>query len=217
MRCKNPECRDEFKPKVFLQKHCMEKHECIQMELDYKMDKAAKETEKKDKEQRKVWAAEKRAAAPRLYPRKYKLKLADACQLLARKIDNSFGFLCIDCGKAYGKQQDGGHFNSKGSNMSLAFNLHNIHSQKSDCNQNGLGGGKRLEYYRGLVSRYGKEYADMVDTGLQVKYKYIGLFDNEIAEKLAIVNKINRNFDTFVLKDGVQAREMFNKIIGIYV
>ena len=132
-------------------------------------------------------------------------------------IDLKLGYVvCIDCDKPFGKQQDGGHFNSKGDNGTLRWNLHNIHSQKSDCNRNGLGGGRRLEYFRGLVKRYGVEYAEMVDTGLQVKYKYLGLTNKEVGEKLILVNKLIRDFDTFQLRDGIQAREMFNNLIGIY-
>jgi len=208
-RCKNPNCKKKFEPRVFLQKHCMETNECLQMELDYK--KAQSEKNKK-----KEWAKEKKEKAPYLYPRKYKNVLAQEIQKLARMIDNVFYDTCIDCGKPYGKQQDGGHFNSKGKNMSIAWNLHNIHSQKSDCNRNGLGGGRERQYYDGLIARYGIVYAKYVDTGLQKEFQYIGLLDNEIAEKLAIVRKLIRDFDTYKLTSSIGARTMFNNIIGIY-
>lgn len=208
-RCLNKNCRDKFVAKVFLQKHCMEKDECIQMEIEYKK-------KLNEKKKRKEWAKEKTEKAPYLYPLKYKKLLAKECQKLARMIDAYFKFNCIDCNKPFGNQTDGGHFNSKGKNMSLAWNLHNIHSQKSDCNQNGIGGGKERQYYDGLISRYGKKYAEYVDVGLQKEYKYIGLFDTEIAEKLAIVRKIIREFDTFELTDSITARSMFNNLIGIY-
>ena len=139
---------------------------------------------------------EKKDKAPYLYPKKYKGLLDKECQKLARMIDNHFKFNCIDCDRPFGKQQDGGHFNAKGKNASLRWNLHNIHSQRSECNCNGLGGGRERQYYEGLIKRYGKEYAELVDIGLQVKYKYIGLKDNEISEKLAIVRKLIRDFKT---------------------
>lgn len=208
-RCKNQNCRDKFDTKYFLQKHCMEKDECIRLELEYKKEQV-------NKQQKKDWDKEKKEKAPYLYPRKYKNLLAQEIQKLARQIDNYFKFDCIDCGKPYGKQQDGGHFNSKGKNMSIAWNLHNIHSQKSDCNRNGLGGGRERQYYNGLIERYGVKYAEYVDTGLQKEFEYIGLLDTEIAEKLAIVRKLNREFDTFVLTSSISARCMFNNLIGIY-
>ena len=207
-RCKN--CKDKFEPKYFDQKFCMIKDECIKAFSD-------KVQEDKEKAQRKEWAKEKEEKSPDLYLKKYKGKLDAALQKLARLIDNKFGYnICIDCGSLFGKQQDGGHFNSKGDNGTLRWNLHNIHSQKSNCNKNGLGGGRRLEYYRGLVSRYGQKYADYVDTGLQKEYKYIGLTNQEVGEKLKLVNKILRNFETFEFTGPLAARTQLNIIIGIY-
>lgn len=199
-RCKT--CKEKFTPKVFNQKNCFENKECI--EAEYLLKRKAK------------WDKEKKEKEPLLKPKKYKLTLAAECQKLARMIDNKFHYNCIDCNRPFGNQQDGGHFKSKGSNMSLAYNLHNIHSQRSECNQNGLGGGKERQYYNGLIQRYGEEYAEFVDIGLQKKYKQVGLKEPEVPEKIAIVRKIIRDFDTFVLTDGRQARELFNQIIGIY-
>ena len=64
--------------------------------------------------------------------------------------------------------------------------------------------------------KYGQEYADYVDIGLQNKYKYLGLSEVEIYDKLKLVRKINRTFHTYVITDPLQARKMFNQIIGIY-
>jgi len=213
LKCKN--CKEKHTPFNSLDNWCKE-IDCQTAKAMHLLGQKKKQDEKAEKKQKHEWAKEKKEKAPYLYPKKYKGKLADACQMLARKIDNYFGYLCIDCGKPYGKQQDGGHFNSKGKNMSIAFNLHNIHSQKSDCNQNGLGGGRERQYYDGLISRYGAKYAEYVDIGLQKEFKYIGLLDTEIAEKLAIVAKLNRDFDTFKLTSSIGARTMFNNIIGIY-
>lgn len=187
----------------------MEKDECI---TAFRVSVQNAQKKKEDK----AWNQKKREKMPSLYPRKYKGFLDKECQKLARMIDNRFNYNCIDCDRPFGKQQDGGHFNSKGKNRSLAWNLHNIHSQRSECNCNGLGGGRERQYYDGLIKRYGQDYAEMVDVGLQKKYKYIGLKDNEISEKLAVIRKIIRDFDTFVLTGGVQARDLFNNIIGIY-
>jgi len=199
-RCKN--CKEKFEATYFNEKYC-KKDECKSIEVNKLLKKVK---EKKHKE----WNKEKKDKAPYLYPKKYKGLLDKECQKLARMIDNHFKFNCIDCDRPFGKQQDGGHFNAKGKNASLRWNLHNIHSQRSECNCNGLGGGRERQYYDGLIKRYGKEYAQMVDIGLQVKYKYIGLKDNEISEKLAIVRKLIRDFKTYELKNGIQAREMFN-------
>ncbi len=206
LKCKN--CKEKHTPYNSLDNWC-KKIDCQTAKAMYLLDQ-------KNKKQKKEWAKEKKEKAPYLYPRKYKNVLAQEIQKLARMIDNVFYDTCIDCGKPYGKQQDGGHFNSKGKNMSIAWNLHNIHSQKSDCNRNGLGGGRERQYYDGLIARYGIVYAKYVDIGLQKEFQYIGLLDNEIAEKLAIVRKLIRDFDTFKLSSSISARCMFNTLIGIY-
>lgn len=204
-------------------KYCKEKFEYRFNTLEkacQKIDCKTKEVmslmEKKRLQKKKANDKEKKEKAPYLNPLKYKGILAKECQHLARLIDLKFNYNCIDCDKPFGNQQDGGHFNSKGKNMSLAWNLHNIHSQRSECNCNGLGGGRERQYYDGLIKRYGNEYAEMVDIGIQVKYRYVGLKENEIAEKIAIVRKLIRDFDTFVFEDGKHAREVLNKLIGIY-
>jgi hypothetical protein len=206
MRCK--ECKDKFIPKAFNQKFCMLKDDCIKAFMG-----SLKEQRKKD------WNKHKAERMPVLYPKKYKGYLNSECQKLARKIDNHFNFNCIDCDRPFAAQQDGGHFNSKGKKASLSWNLHNIHSQRSECNCNGLGGGRERQYYDGLIKRYGQEYAEYVDIGLQKEYKYIGLNENEVAEKLAIVRKINREFDNIVNDlelNSIDMRSYFNGLIGIY-
>ena len=147
----------------------------------------------------------------------FKSDLQTEINSLARKIDLLFKYdCCIDCSKSYGNQQDAGHFNSVGSNPSIRYNLHNIHSQKSDCNRNGLGGGKRLEYYEGLQKRYSLEYADFVRYEIALEYKLIKLSNQEIFDKIPIVRKLNREFKTFKFNDPIEARSILNKIIGIY-
>ncbi len=207
MRCKH--CREKFEVKTFLQKFCRSNDEC-------KTAEALKNLEQIKKKENKDWGERRKTMDVECNTKKYKLTLAAECQKLARIIDAKFGFYCIDCNRPFGNQTDGGHFNSKGKNMSIAYNLHNIHSQRSECNQNGLGGGRERQYYDGLVSRYGKEYAEMVDIGLQKKYKYIGLMSHELPNKIKIVRSIIRTFDTYKFKDSIQARETLNKIIGIY-
>lgn len=158
-----------------------------------------------------------RKAKSEAYKPEFKQKLQNEINKLSKMIDNRFGFYsCIDCDKPFGKQIDAGHFHSIGSNQTLRYNLHNIHSQKSDCNQNGIGGGKQLGYLRGLQKRYGNEYADLIEYGLQNNHKLIKLSSIEMNEKAIIVRKLIRDFDTFTFENAIQARDQMNKIIGIY-
>ncbi|MFT5724143.1 MAG: hypothetical protein ACI9JN_001260 [Bacteroidia bacterium] len=149
-----------------------------------------------------------------------------ATQKLSRLIDIACGINnCVDCGfpfhedtsKKFGKaNRDAGHYHSKGSNASIAWNLHNLHSQASPCNSNGIGGGKQLGYYEGLISRYGQEYADFVRYDIVRLYPKLGLSNREVFEKLTLVRAIIKNFDTYVISDSLSMRRMFNLIIGIY-
>jgi len=125
-------------------------------------------------------------------------------------IDKKFGYInCIDCNKPL-DHIDAGHYIAVGSNATLRYNLNNIHSQRRGCNRDSARMGSRhTGYYKGLIERYGTDYAEMIDTELQHKYKYLGLMNQEIAEKL-------KNFDTFEFTDSISMRGMFNKIIGIY-
>jgi len=133
---------------------------------------------------------------------------------LCRMIDAKFDYRCIDCDNPFGKQTDGSHLHNVQGNENIRFNLHNIHSARSHCNKHSS---EHKNGYRiGIERRYNKEYLNYIDIELRVKYKHIGLLSNEVVEKLVIVRKLIRDFDTFRLKDGIHARNLFNKIIGIY-
>jgi len=201
MKCKH--CKIPFKPTEFLQKHCKQTDDCKVAFGLYVIEKKKK--------------MPKTQSHPDVYSKENKAALASEVQKLARMIDARFGFVtCIDCGKPFGKQIDGGHFNSKGSNMSIAYNLHNLHSQMSNCNQNGLGGGKQMGYYDGLIARYGQDYADYVKYELQQKYQYVGLKNHEIPDILKRTRALIRNFDAYNFFNSVHARDTCNTIIGIY-
>lgn len=214
-RCTN--CGERFKPRFkTTEKYCRE-HECIDAQAKEIVNKQVEKKQKQLKIELKEWGKRKKTLKPHTHKTDTKGALGTEIQKLARLIDLKFGFItCIDCGLPYGKQQDGGHFHSKGAHPTLRYNLHNIHSQKSNCNRNGMGGGKQHKYHKGLIQRYGKEYAEMVDTGFTRNYKYLGLKDGEYPEKLKLVRALIRQFDTYKFTDSLHARTMCNKIIGIY-
>lgn len=198
-RCKL--CKDKFNPKYFLQKMCMEKEECIAAEIELK-----KATIWKDK--RKEWKIETHA-------KEHKKALQDEINKLSRMIDTAQGFnTCIDCGTHFGANQiDACHLHSRGANSTLKYNLHNLHSGHNHCN---VWNTKHEGNYKmGLEKRYGKDYLLMVEN-LPVQYPVIHLSNFDVNEKLILVRKIIRNFETYSFKNGLSAREIFNKIIGIY-
>jgi hypothetical protein len=217
-RCKN--CRDKFEYKFnYFEKYCW-KPDCKTIEALEKLEKKKKADEKKRskvKQKEDDWPKRKKKMDIDVNTKKYRGYLNNEIQKLSRLIDQKCGIeTCIDCGSYFGKQVDGGHFHSKGSNSSLAWNLHNLHSQASHCNQNGIGGGKALGYYEGLQSRYSKEYADYVRYDIVRLYPVLKLSNMEVYEKLKIVRKIIRDIDTFNFSDPIKTRTTLNKLIGIY-
>lgn len=206
-RCKC--CKEKFEPKYFLQKFCMTKDECIAAFTEWHKDHKQKETDKKRNK-------EKKELKIKVYSKEYKKYLENEINKLARKIDAYFGYLCIDCGKDYGKQVDAAHYKNKGSNDTLRFNLHNLHSAKSDCNQ--YSSEHKTGYKKGLIERYGEAYEEYVDVKMGIEYSYLGLTEVQIYEALGRARKCIRNFDKEIIrfKNGKEARDYFNKEIEIY-
>jgi RNA polymerase-binding transcription factor DksA len=207
-----------FVPKG-MEKHISQSHyarwlretEAGQKEIAKKMDKAKKQIENKEKSD---WNKKKQELLPVVHEKKYKGLLQNEINKLSRMIDAKFGYtLCIDCGKPFGNQIDAAHFTSVGSNNSIRYNLHNLHSAKSDCNQ--YSDKHKQGYTIGLKERYGESYLTLVEE-LPVRYKYIKVSAVEVYEKLKIVRSLVKNFDTFKSENGIAMRESFNNIIGIY-
>ena len=204
-RCKN--CGEKFTPRFSsLEKYCFDKDECIKA--------MAEEAKRKQQEkQLKDWQKRK----PQLvYQSKSESTIKDDLQAeinkLARMIDADLP--CISCGTTKDVQFAGGHRKSRGAHPNIRFNLHNIHKQcNKNCNK-GLSGNPD-GYDIGLEQRYGKEYLEMVH-GLTLKYPRMTMTKDELNEKLVLVRKIIRNFDTFQFNDPVKFRDCLNELIGIY-
>lgn len=174
---------------------------------------AAKERAKKVE---KDWQVKRKKMLPTAHAKKYKAQFQSEINKLARLIDLKFGHTtCIDCGRFFlpNRQQHGAHFTSVGSNHSIRFNLHNIHSATSDCNKYS---DKHHEGYRlGLVLRYGDDYLSKVE-GLPQRYPSIHLSEIEIVEKLKICRKLIRTLPTIFAADAIKMRELLNHFLGIY-
>lgn len=148
------------------------------------------------------------------HQKKNKTTLQKEINKLARNIDKKFGITdCIDCGVYMGKQIHGAHYHSVGSNNSLRFNLHNIHSSTSQCNK--YSENHKEGYTKGLEKRYGNVYLDYIKN-LPLEFPSIKLSSKEIVEKIKIVRHLNRAIDNTILFDPLQARSLYNNIIGIY-
>lgn len=206
-KCK--QCGERFVPfyNNSLQKYCMNYPKCREAQSNY----AKKQ---KDKQDNKDWKKRKKDMDIKVNPKKYKGQLQDEINKLARKIDFYFNMPCICTKKPYQGQVDAAHYHNVGGHENIRFNLHNIHSSRAHSNQ--YDPNHKTDYKAGLISRYGNEYYEYVEYELNLKYKELHITSQEVYEKLAIVRKINREFDTYVLFDPKSARDMFNKMIGIY-
>ena len=132
-------------------------------------------------------------------------------------IDAKFKIVnCIDCDKLMDKEKnqiDACHLISKGSNSTLRWHLHNLHSGHNHCNF--YSSKHESNYRKNLAIRYGNEYLEMIN-GLPLVYKTIKLSSFEIVEKLKIVRKLIRDFETLEFESPIAARTLLNKVIGIY-
>jgi hypothetical protein len=200
-------CKDYFVPVRPLQSVCS--LECsieLSNETKKKAEKKAWDKEKAEIKERNGWNTKKPP----------KNVLQDAINKLARMIDEYFEEPCISCGNTNNVKYDGGHRISVGACISIRYNLHNIRRQCSkNCNVSLSGNPDG--YDEGLKERFGLEYKNYVKYELRKNYDYVDLGSIDYTEKIKLVRKLIRDFDTFKIRTPLQARIMFNKIIGIYL
>ena len=185
-RCKT--CKDKFDPKVFLQKNCLKKDECIKAELELKKQ-ASKKNWNKEKAKRK-----EALKTNSDYVRELQVVFNKYIRLRDK------GKPCISCPKLLGvptftdtvldmyydgssKKYDAGHYYSTGSYPELRFHEDNVHGQCVYCNQHKRG--NLIDYLEGLHTRIGlvkilklkqlanvpKKYTIEELKGLKVLYK----------------------------------------------
>lgn len=208
-RCKS--CGVKFTPTKFLQKFCMANEDCTDAAIQFVLDNNRKLVESKEK---KDWNEKKKILKVNTHSKEYKKEFQDNINLLSRMIDLRFEYhTCIDCNKGYGPQQDAAHFHGRGSNSTLRYHLHNLHSANSHCNK--FSDVHHVNYKIGLEKRYGKEYLQYVED-LKINIKEIDLSNQDIVDKLKLVRSIIRNFDTYKFESSLDARTQFNNLIGIY-
>ncbi len=192
-------CKNLFEPKYSPGQQVCGLFACI---MEYKAIQEEKE-----------WQKRKKELQVELYPKKQKSFLQNEINKLSKMIDAKFNYPCIDCDRPYGKQIDACHFHNKASHGYISFNLHNLHSGRSDCNQ--YSSEHKPNYYEGLIKRYGQEYANYVKNDLPLLPKE-NLTPKVIQEKTKLVRQVVREFDKYEIKDGMQGRELLNEVIGLY-
>ena len=145
-RCKT--CKDKFEPKVFLQKNCLKKDECIKAELKLKKQ-ASKKNWNKEKKQRKE-------ALKTLNDHIKELQVI--FNQWKRLIDK--GNNCISCDKPC-KKENAGHYRSAGGNPELRFEPLNVHLQCEYCNT--YLHGNLIDYRINLIKKIGLEKVEWLE------------------------------------------------------
>lgn len=126
-------------------------------------------TSKRAKEEKKRQIIEKRADREKREKLKTRSDYIKECQIAFNRYIRfrDRGLPCICCGlplgiDAVGGAFDCGHFRSVGSAPHLRFHEDNAHGQRKQCNR--YGGGRAVDYRRGLVERLGAERVERIES-----------------------------------------------------
>lgn len=139
-------------------------------------------------------------------------KLQTKLQEIARLID--IGQPCLARGY-HANQLHGGHVFSKGSNKTMALNLHNIHRQSAQSNhfqnEDGL-------FREGLKNEYGIHYYEFLFSLQQTPaIKYLNIEYQEFYKHACkIANKLKKDGQLFTSKQRIEKRNNINIQLGIY-
>lgn len=207
--CKH--CKKKFQQKVFGLRFCCETDECREACAKFVLEKKKKAIERLTKKREKDVLKAKKEKLKTLSD--WKNDLQKEINAIVREIDK--GHPCIATGTMEGKR-NAGHYISVGANQTLRFHLENIWIQSEHSNM--WKSGDTLRYQDGIVSLYGKEYLEYLNSLKTIQP--IKLSIDEIKEKIAICRSIikwlklqNRIFTTH---ERLELRKKFNSKIGIY-
>ncbi len=201
-KCRN--CKDLFTPFKTTTIVCS-------LECSIELTKANREKKAKSIQRNK------RTTHSHLYIKENKADLQKTINHIARLIDK--GIRCIDCERTEAKPcWDGGHRESRGSNPTLRYNLHNIFKQTRYCNSKSEG--NKIAYNEGIIKMYGNIYFEKVNA-LKLTYTTINLLHSEIPPALKEARKILRELKKLDLEytpeQRIKLRDEYNKRIGIYL
>lgn len=144
-RCLNPNCKDKFTDKYFLQKYCMVKTECIGLYLESTKAKRQKQIKKDIDNKVKIFKEN-------LHD--YEAEARKYFQKWIRIRDKNEG--CVSCGKKDSAKYDGGHWWKAELYSGLIFHEWNCNKQCSrPCNKDLMG--DPSNYRIGLVKKIGLE------------------------------------------------------------
>jgi hypothetical protein len=175
MRCKH--CKTKFVPKKFLQKYCLETDECITSFLSHAKEVKAKQQRAKDKKTREglKTLTELESEAKREFQKWVRLRDKEKP--------------CASCGTNNAKEWHGSHLYSANLYSGLIFDERNVHKCCDYCNV--YLHGNLLNFRKGLIERYGKEFVEQLEAdSIRLRnYKYTKEQLIEIKNKYKQLNK----------------------------
>jgi len=139
-------------------------------------------------------------------------KLQSKVQEISRLID--FGQPCL-ARNYHPKQIHGGHVFSRGSNKTIALNIHNIHRQSAQSNHFQNEDGLLRE---GLINEYGNDYFEFL-SGLRriTKLKYFNYEYQEFYKTACkISNRLKKDKKQLSKVQRIEKRNEVNLKLGIY-
>lgn len=207
-------CQEQFTPTNFNRLSVVCSKKC---EIEYNTQRALKNLANIKKTEKKEWLQRKETMSINAHSQKHKTTLQNEINKLARMIDNHCGyFTCIDCEKSLEqhKQIDGAHYHPVKGNENIRYNLLNIHSARSECNQHDSQ--HHTKYKKGIEKRYGEDFFNYLENEIRLEYKSMHFSNVEIYNAIKIVRKLQRDLKTFVNTNSLDLRRLLNEIIGLY-
>jgi hypothetical protein len=172
------------KCKVCTQKFVLERFN--QQTCDYKCAIQLSKDKQKEKEA-KEWKAEKAILRDNLKTLgQYEADAKKSFQKWVRMRDDKHP--CISCGTIKADTYDGGHYFKAELFSGLIFDERNCHKQCRKCNR--FLNGNELQYRQGLISRYGIEFVDQLESESNEKRNHKFTKDELIAKKMQYDIKI---------------------------
>lgn len=203
-KCKN--CGNPFIPKYSsLEKYCWE-WDC---RIKDAREKVAKKKQAEKKQADKIWKIKKAELTDNTT--NWQARLQVEINKIVRLIDK--GLPCL--ARKKGGKMHAGHVFSRGSNIPIRYNLHNIHRQNAQSNHFQNDDGLLRE---GLVDEYGQEYMNFISELRRtpvLKYKD---FEYEEFTKNAreIVKDLAKRDLKYSLEDRIKLRNEINIQMEIY-
>ena len=204
-------CKESFTPIRSTLEPVCDNYSC---KVAFAVEYAKKAKEKQKQNQIKEWRKEKAVLKDKIKTfSEWKNDLQKEINTIVRLIDENHP--CIATGANTGKK-NAGHYIGVGANDTLRFHLENIWIQSEHSNM--WKSGDTLRYQDGIISLYGKEYLNRLNSFKMIEP--IKLSIEDIKEKIPICRSIIKwlrlQERTFTTKERIELRVKFNQQIGIY-